>query len=84
MKKYLSLDINEIKNEVYRYICYPGQAVSYAIGSQFFKKIIEKKNISNLLDPKAIKIYKKIILSGPKPLQFLLDEYDLTIDELFE
>ena len=84
MKKYVSFDINDITNEVYRYVCYPGQAVSYAIGSQFFKKVIEKKNISNLHCPKAIKIYKKIILSGPKPLQFLLDEYNLTIDELFE
>ena len=83
MSKYLAMDKQEITNEVYRYICEPGQALSYKIGSTFFKKIIEKNNITDLLEEKAIILYKKIILDGIKPLNVLMKEYNITIDELF-
>ena len=86
MSKYLAMDKHEITNEVYRYVCYPGQALSYKIGSTFFKKLLEKihgKEI-DVLDNKSINLYKKIILDGPEPLCFLLKKYDIDILSLFE
>jgi len=81
MKNYLTMSDNEITSEVYRYVCDPGQAVAYKIGEHVFKKILEKNKICNLLDPKALELYKKIILDGPKPLKFICKDYN--IDNLF-
>lgn len=77
MKEYMVLSKSEINNEIYRYVCQPGQAVSYKVGSYIFQKIIENENIDNLLDTKLLTIYKKIILDGPLPLQFLIKKYKI-------
>jgi len=83
MQNYLSFGKTEIMTEIYRYVCRPGQAVSYKIGSHVFSKILEKNNIKKYLDPKAIQIYKKIINDGPKPLKFLLEDYSISESDLF-
>ena len=83
MENNLSMSHNEIENEIYRYACHPGQAVAYKVGNQVFKKIVEKQSIDNLLEPKAIELYKKLIIDGPKPLKFICQDYGLQIDKLF-
>jgi len=83
MKKYLSLSNNEIESEVYRYVCLPGQAVSYKIGNHIFEIIIKNKGIKNLMDPKALEIYKELIHNGSMPLKFLLEKYNINQSELF-
>ena len=39
MKKYISYSNEEIKMEIYRYICIPGHAVSYYLGKKIHIKI---------------------------------------------
>jgi hypothetical protein len=82
MKDYLLMDHESIKNEIYRYVCNPGQAVSYKVGSQVFKKII---NINNwdTINNKNYELCNKIILDGPLPLKFLIEKYKINIDNLF-
>ena len=84
MKDYLSMSEMELKTEIYRYVCLPGQAVSYKVGSVIYKKILRKNNIKYYLDPKAIEIYKEIIKCGPMPLKFLVKKYDINTDEIFK
>jgi len=80
VKQYLNFSEEEINNEIYRYIVYPGQAVSYKIGSEVFKKIINKK----LLTPnELIEKCKEIISSETLPLSFLLKKYNIDINEIF-
>jgi hypothetical protein len=81
MQEHLTMSKQEIVNEVYRYCCSPGQAVAYKVGSQVFKKILEKKGIKDLLEPSAIDLYKKLINDGPKPLKFICKDYG--VNELF-
>lgn len=83
MEQHLTMSKNEILNEIYRYVCSPGQAVAYKIGNQVFEKILEKQNITNYLDRKAIDLYKKLIIDGPKPLKFICKDYGLNVNELF-
>lgn len=84
MQNNITMSKKAIENEIYRYVCQPGQAVSYKIGSQVFKKILEKNNISNFIDPKAIQLYKKFIMDGPKPLKFICKDYNIKENELFD
>lgn len=84
MQNYLTMSKKSIENEVYRYVCQPGQAVAYKVGSQVFKKILEKNNIHNFNDPKAIQLYKKFIMDGPKPLIFICKDYRIKENELFD
>ena len=72
-----------IKVEIYRYFAMPGQALSYKIGCEIIKKIVQKKN-KNLLALESIQEFKNILLSKEQPLQFLLNKYNLTFDEIFE
>ena len=83
MQNNLTMSKKTIENEIYRYICQPGQAVAYKVGSQVFKKILEKNNIYNYTDIKAIQLYKKIINDGPKPLKFICKDYKIIENELF-
>ena len=83
MENNITMSKKSIENEIYRYICQPGQAISYKVGFQVFKKILEKNNIYNFTDPKAIQLYKKIINDGPKPLKFICKDYKIKEDELF-
>ena len=77
MKRYLPFSEDTIKNEIYRYICDPGQAVTYKIGeltmldlrNKFFKKF-----------PNNYKEFHKLILKlGPCPLNILVDEFNKRI-----
>jgi hypothetical protein len=43
---------------------------------------VQKKN-KNLLDPESIQIFKNILLSKEQPLQFLLNKYNITFNEIF-
>jgi hypothetical protein len=84
IKKYLNFDNEEINSEVYRYVVTPGQAVSYKVGSEVFKKIIKSLNLEkNALFDEARSLYKKIIEDGPMPLSFLIKKYNIDINELF-
>lgn len=59
MQNYLSFGKTEIMTEIYRYVCRPGQAVSYKIGSHVFSKILEKIILKNILIQKQFKFIKK-------------------------
>lgn len=84
MKQYSSLPDGEIMSEVYRYACYPGQAVCYKVGNEMFKNIVKKIDKDNdFLTKEKINLYKEIIEVGPMPLCFLLDKYGINKDELF-
>lgn len=84
MENNLTMSHEEIVNEIYRYVCNPGQAVAYKVGDYIFKKIVEKNNIKNLLEPRGLELYKKIITDGHKPLKFICNDYDIDIDKLFD
>ena len=83
MQNNLTMSKKSIENEIYRYVCQPGQAVAYKVGSHVFKKILEHNNIHNFIDPKAIQLYKKIINDGPKPLKFICKDYNINENDLF-
>jgi len=84
MQNYLTMSKISIENEIYRYVCQPGQAIAYKVGFQVFKKILDKHNINNFTDPKAIELYKTLIINGPKPLKYILKDYKINEDELFD
>jgi len=84
MKNYLSISESKLKIEIYRYVCRPGQAISYKVGSQIYETILRKNNIKYYLDPKAIEIYKEIIKCGPMPLKYLVKKYNIDIDDVFK
>jgi hypothetical protein len=84
MKNYLSILKEEVMTEIYRYVCMPGQAVSYKVGCEIYKAILKKNNIKYYLDDKSIEIYKKIIKNGSKPLKFLVEEYGINVGEIFK
>jgi len=73
MKKYLKYYPDEyIKDQILRYSCIPGQALTYKIGEQVIlhlKKDFLKKNNN-------IKSFHKIILDiGPCPLDLLIKRF---------
>jgi hypothetical protein len=82
MSRYVEMPKESIKVEIYRYFAMPGQALSYKIGCEIIKKIVQKKN-KNLLAPESIQEFKNILLSKEQPLQFLLNKYNLTFAEIF-
>jgi uncharacterized protein (DUF885 family) len=84
IKQYLNFNEEEINSEVYRYVVLPGQALSYKIGSEIFKYIIKQKHQQiDPLSPIAIEMYKKIIEEGSIPLNFLIEKYNIDINEIF-
>jgi len=94
MKKYLAIPDEGIKSEVYRYVCMPGQAISYKVGAEVFKRIFESHltymnsiystDRPGYLHPVAIQLYKKLINEGPIPLNFLMKKYKINEDDLFK
>lgn len=54
MKKYVGYSDEEIKSEIYRYICIPGQAVSYYLGKIYILKLrdlyINKYKLGDIKD----------------------------------
>ena len=81
MSKFIGFPKESIEVEIYRYIAMPGQALSYKIGCEIIKKIIKNIN-KNLISEEAINEFKNILLSKERPLQFLLNEYNITLDDI--
>ena len=72
MKKLLPLSDIEIKNEIYRYICDPGQALCYKIGELKLLELRDKYFKSYKEDYKNF--HKLIMDIGPVPLDILEQE----------
>jgi uncharacterized protein (DUF885 family) len=87
IKQYLNFNEEEINSEVYRYVVLPGQAVSYKIGSEVFKYIMKQKQQQqqqiNPLSTISLEMYKKIIEEGSMPLNFMIEKYNIDINEIF-
>ena len=66
MKQYLPYSDDEIKNEIYRYICDPGQALCYKIGELFFLDLRKKYFKKFKEDYKGF--HSLILKIGPMPL----------------
>jgi hypothetical protein len=72
----------------------PGQAISYKVGAEVFKKIFESQltymeSIYSMerpgyLHPVAIQLYKNLIDEGPIPLNFLIKKYNINENDLFK
>lgn len=74
MKKNLGFDNTIIKNEIYRYICDPGQAITYKIGEIFILNLREKyfkKYGENYKE-----FHKLILKIGPLPLDLFEKEFN--------
>lgn len=72
MIRHIPLTIEELKMELERYICDPGQAVSYKIGEHFFLKERDeyiKQNRGTIKD-----FHKEILDCGPLPLNVLQEK----------
>ena len=70
MKTHLCYDTKEIKDEIYRYICLPGQALTYKMGESI---LFELRSLF-LQQNKSIKdFHQKILDVGPCPLIVLMD-----------
>ncbi len=79
MSNFVGFPKESIEEEIYRYIAMPGQALSYKIGCEIIKKIIKNKN---LMSDEAINEFKNILLSKERPLHFLLDEHNITLNDV--
>jgi hypothetical protein len=80
-KKYLTIGENSIITEVYRYRILPGQACSYKIGLEVFKRIIKKKfnvdKINDFLRSDLLDWYKEVLWQTERPLDLFLRENEL-------
>ena len=74
MKQYLPHSDEEIKNEIYRYICDPGQALSYKIGELFLLKLREKYFKKYKDDYKGF--HSLVFKIGPLPLQLFEKKFN--------
>lgn len=81
-KQYLTGSENMINSEIYRYRILPGQACSYKIGLEVFKRVIRKKfhitDMHDLLRPELIEWYKDILWKTERPLDVFLAENGIT------
>ena len=78
MKQYLPLSDEQIKNEIYRYISDPGQAITYKIGELFILDLRQKyfkKYGENYKD-----FHKFFLDIGPCPLNIVEEK----LNELFK
>jgi uncharacterized protein (DUF885 family) len=85
MSKYLSTDIELIVPEVYRYLVYPAQAMSYKIGETVYKEIYNKlKKEKNLkIDSKEMySEYIDILKNGECCINNLLSKYNMNFFSL--
>ena len=74
MKKYLSFTDESIKNEIYRYICDPGQANTYKIGEQFILKL--RKKFFMKYGENYKEFHKLFLKIGPLPLNIFEEEFN--------
>jgi uncharacterized protein (DUF885 family) len=77
---YLPIPKDEIKSEIYRYVCLPGQALCYKLGYETIKKIFIKKfnRYNKLLDDDALDFYKELLSSDIVSLELLCKRYDIS------
>ena len=75
--KYLPLSKDEIKSEIYRYVCMPGQALCYKLGYEIIKKIFIKKfnRRNNLLDDDALDFYKLLLNNDNFILELMSNDF---------
>ena len=74
MKKNLNFQDQSIKNEIYRYICDPGQAITYKIGELFIldlRKKFFRKHGENYKE-----FHKLFLRIGPLPLNIFEEEFN--------
>lgn len=72
MKRYLQWDDGKITNELYRYIEFPGQALSYKIG----ELVLLKMKHQYIKDGYTLKdFHKKVLEVGPCPLNIFIQEF---------
>jgi uncharacterized protein (DUF885 family) len=69
MKSYLAMPESSLSSEAYRYIVWPGQAVSYKVGAFVFQSIFGE---TDLLSKDKIEKYKDILNNQSKPLYELI------------
>jgi hypothetical protein len=84
-KKYLSMSENNIRAEIYRYVCLPGQALTYKVGCEVINKIFQKKfnRRDFLLNEDALDFYKELITNCIEPLDIIMNKYNCNNDDLF-
>ncbi|CAF1104406.1 unnamed protein product [Adineta ricciae] len=77
-KLYLTVSEECITSEVYRYRILPGQACSYKVGLEVFKRIMKQKfqveNVNDYLRPDLLDWYKELLWKTERPLDILLAE----------
>jgi len=81
-RKYLTASVEGITAEIYRYRILPGQACSYKIGLEVFKRIIKKKfnvdQVNDFVRPDLLDWYKEVLWQTERPLDIFLRENDMT------
>lgn len=81
-KQYLTASDGSITSEVYRYRILPGQACSYKIGLEVFKRIIKKKfnvvNVKDFVRTDLLDWYKEVLWETERPLELFLRENNIT------
>jgi len=81
-KKYLTTSEQCITAEIYRYRILPGQACSYKIGLEVFKRVVKQKfnvtEMKNFLRADLLDWYKQILWNTERPLDVFLRENGVT------
>lgn len=75
MMKYCFDDRKVIESEVYRYMAYPGQALSYKMGEKYFLDLKNKYVKPKKLDIKEF--HHRCLRFGSMPLQLLEESFNL-------
>lgn len=81
-KRYLTTNEESIRAEIYRYRISPGQACSYKIGLEVFKRIVKQKfnvtQIKDFLRSDILEWYKQVLWTTERPLDVFLRENNVT------
>ena len=77
-KKNLIMNESNIKSEVYRYVCLPGQALCYKMGDNVIRHIVEK-----IPEQEHDKFYLDFITGGMLPLDLLCEKYNINPKDIF-
>lgn len=75
MYKHTASSLQEVENEIDRYINWPGQAVAYKVGELKIQEL-RRKCSTELADNFDIKEFHNIVLESVGPLNILEDEID--------
>jgi uncharacterized protein (DUF885 family) len=77
-KQYLTTNEGTITAEIYRYRIMPGQACSYKIGLEVFKRIIKQKfnviHTKDFMRSDLLDWYKQVLSQTERPLEVFLNE----------